>query len=148
MRAFAVVIWLLVALAGMAVPGAAQQPADARSLAAFADAVGLHDGGAFVETVQSLRAAGRLPQRYVTKDVAKAHGWNGGGLCAVWPGRAIGGDAFHNFGTQLPAAPGRVYREADLDATCRSRGPRRLIFSNDGLIYVTIDHYTSFVPVP
>jgi guanyl-specific ribonuclease Sa len=66
----------------------------------------------------------------------------------VWPGRAIGGDLFHNFGGQLPAASGRVYRSADLDATCRSRGPRRLVYSNDGQIYVTLDHYSSFVAVP
>ena len=44
------------------------------------------------------------------------------GCATSWPGHVIGGDVFHNFGGRLPGAPGRVYREADLDATCRSRG--------------------------
>ena len=47
-----------------------------------------------------------------------------------------------------PGAPGQVYREADLDADCRGRGPKRLIFSNDGLIFVTVDHYSTFMQVP
>jgi len=92
-------------------------------------------------------AEGELGE-YATKDEAKAHGWRGGGLCAVWPGHTIGGDEFHNFGRALPAGPGRVYREADLDSTCRSRGAKRLIYSNDGLIFITTDHYNSFVPLP
>jgi guanyl-specific ribonuclease Sa len=66
----------------------------------------------------------------------------------MWPGHVIGGDHFNNFGHQLPGAPGRVYREADLDADCRGRGPKRLIFSNDGLIFVTVDHYNTFTQVP
>jgi guanyl-specific ribonuclease Sa len=53
-----------------------------------------------------------------------------------------------NFGGKLPDAPGRSYYEADLDSDCRSRGPKRLVFSSDGLIFVTTDHYTSFSPVP
>ncbi len=98
--------------------------------------------------MQSLRTAGHLPARYVTKDAAAAHGWHGGGLCTVWPGHVIGGDAFHNFGKGLPAGAGRVYREVDLDADCRGRGPKRLIFSNDLLIYITVDHYNTFTAVP
>lgn len=89
-----------------------------------------------------------MPEPYVPKEAARAHGWRGGGLCSVWPGHVIGGDFFRNFSEELPTGPGRVWREADLDETCRSRGPRRLIFSNDGLIYVTVDHYFSYVPVP
>jgi guanyl-specific ribonuclease Sa len=60
----------------------------------------------------------------------------------------IGGDVMRNFGGAIPDAPGRIYREADLDSDCRSRGAKRLIFSNDGRIYVTVDHYNNFVPVP
>jgi ribonuclease T1 len=123
-------------------------PTDPQALAGFAEKSGLRDVAGFVDTVQSLRATGRLPPRYATKDEAAAHGWHGGGLCGVWPGHVIGGDIFRNFGRALPAAPGRVYREADLDADCRSRGPKRLIFSTDGLIFVTIDHYDSFTGVP
>ena len=143
MRRFAIVAFTLL----LAVPAAAQL-ADAPALAAYAQRIGLRDVEGFVETVASLRTTHRLPPRYVQKDEAAAHGWRGGGLCGVWPGHVIGGDQFNNFGHQLPGAPGRVYREADLDADCRGRGPKRLIFSNDGLIFVTVDHYNSFTQVP
>ena len=148
MRAIAIAAWFLVVLAGAAMPVGAQRSADPQTLPAFAQSLGLREVGAFVETVQSLRTANNLPSRYVTKDEAKVHGWRGGGLCAVWPGHVIGGDVMRNFGGAIPDAPGRIYREADLDSDCRSRGPKRLIFSNDGRVYVTVDHYNSFVPVP
>ena len=148
MRVIAIAAWFLVMLAGAAAPVGAQRSADPQTLPEFAHSLGLREAGAFVETVQSLRAVNRLPPRYVTKEQARARGWRGGGLCALWPGHVIGGDGFHNFGTALPAAPGRKYREADLDSDCRSRGPKRLVFSNDGRIYVTVVHYNNFVPVP
>jgi hypothetical protein len=148
MRPIALMRWVLLAAVLIAAPADAQLSADPQAITAFAQRSGLHDVDGFVETVQNLRGSGRLPARYVTKDEAKAHGWRGGGLCAVWPGHMIGGDAFHNFGKALPAPPGRVYRESDLDATCRERGPKRLIFSNDGAIFLTVDHYNSFTPVP
>lgn len=140
--------FLLVILVFAPVAEAQLAAADPQALAAFAEKAGLRDVAGFVETVQSLRASGKLPPRYATKDEAAAHGWHGGGLCAVWPGHMIGGDIFRNFGKALPPAPGRVYREADLDPDCRGRGPKRLIFSNDGRIFVTLDHYNSFTPVP
>jgi hypothetical protein len=149
MRATLLVGRFLLALLVVAPAAEAQLAApDPKTLAAFAEKAGLRDITGFVETVQSLRAGGKLPPRYATKDEAAAHGWQGGGLCGVWPGHVIGGDIFRNFGKALASAPGRIYREADLDADCRSRGPKRLIFSNDGLIFVTVDHYNSFSAVP
>ena len=121
--------------------------ADPPALAAFAQKTGLRDVSGFVETVQSLRATGHLPPRYATKEEAAAHGWHGGGLCTIWPGHAIGGDVFDNAGRALPNS-GHHYREADLDETCGSRGPKRLIFSEDGTIYLTPDHYRHFMPIP
>ena len=123
-------------------------PVVAQSLPQFAARAGLRDVGGFVDAVQTLRADQHLPPRYVTKDAATAHGWHGGGLCTAWPGHVIGGDVFHDAGAPLPKSSGRVYREADLDSNCRARGPKRLIFSNDGLIFLTVDHYNSFQPVP
>ena len=146
MRTVAIACWLLLVLSGAS--ALAQFAPEPQALAPFAQRLGLREVDAFVETVQSLRRTQLLPPRYATKKEAQARGWRGGGLCAVWPGHVIGGDEFHNFGGKLPAAPDRVYREADLDADCRSRGPKRLVFSNDGLIFVTLDHYDSFVPVP
>ena len=147
MRAM-VIGWFVVVLVGTAAPVGAQRAADPQTLPGFAQSLGLREVDGFVETVQSLRTANRLPPRYVTKDQAKAHGWRGGGLCTLWPGHVIGGDVMRNFGGAIPDAPGRIYREADLDSDCRSRGPKRLVFSNDGRIYVTLDHYNNFVPVP
>jgi hypothetical protein len=140
-----ILVWLVLLAAA---PAEAQRAAEPPGLAAFAQSVGLRDVPAFVETIQTLRRDQRLPSRYVSKQAARAHGWHGGGLCAAWPGHAIGGDVFHNFSGGLPPAPGRVFREADLDPTCGSRGPKRLIFSNDGLIFVTVDHYNTFASVP
>ena len=148
MRAIVIAAWFIVVLVGAATPADAQRSTEPQTLPAFAQSLGLREVDAFVEAVQSVRTSNILPPRYVTKDAAKAHGWRGGGLCAVWPGHVIGGDSFHNFGAALAAAPGRTYREADLDSDCRSRGPKRLVFSNDGRLYVTVDHYNSFVPVP
>src|SRR5690242_2724119 len=102
MRAAAIVGWIVVGLLVAVGPADAQLAADQETLPAFAQSVGLREVGAFVETVHSLRTANRLPPRYVTKDEARAHGWRGGGLCAAWPGHAIGGDSFHNFGAALP----------------------------------------------
>jgi hypothetical protein len=120
--------------------------ASPQQLANFASRAGLHQIEPFVDTVTDLRMTGHLPERYVTKQAARAHGWRGGGLCRVWPGHVIGGDIFNNFGGQLPA--GQRYFEADLDSTCRQRGPSRLIYSSDGPVFVTTDHYRSFLPVP
>jgi hypothetical protein len=125
---------------------AAQQAASQQQLADFASRIGLRDVWAFVETVSSLRTNGELPRRFVTKDAARAHGWHAGGLCDAWPGHAIGGDAFSNFGGKLPA--GHQYFEADLDGDCDQRGATRLVYSADGLIFVTTDHYKNFVRVP
>ena len=147
MRAITIIGWLILVIC-TAAPVAAQRAPEPQALAAFAERHGLRDVAAFVETVRSLREARRLPPRYVTKEVARTRGWYGGGLCEMLPGQAIGGDVFNNFGGKLPAAAGRTYREADLDATCRNRGPKRLVFSSDGLIFVTTDHYNSFTPVP
>jgi hypothetical protein len=124
----------------------AQAPASQHQLADFAGHTGLRDVWAFVEMVTSLRASGRLPARFVTKDAARARGWRGGGLCDVWPGHVIGGDTFHNFDLQLPA--GQRYFESDLDGDCEQRGPSRLVYSAEGLIFVTTDHYHTFARVP
>lgn len=118
-------------------------------LSAFARSVGLRDVDGFVETVTELRRAGRLPDRYVTKDEAEDLGWRpGSDLCDVDPDASIGGDRFGNRERRLPERQGRRWREADLDFNCGRRGAKRLVWSNDGLIYVTVDHYDSFRKVP
>jgi hypothetical protein len=130
-----------------AAPALARAPGD--ELRDFARAAGLRDADAFVDTVTSLRRDGTLPPRYVTKSEAARKGWRpGDDLCRIAPGKAIGGDRFGNREGRLPSARGRIWYEADLDFACGRRGAKRLIWSNDGLIYVTTDHYQTFREVP
>ena len=88
---------------------------------------------------------GHLPDNFVTKAEAEAAGWTGGGLGKLMPGKSIGGDRFYNREGQLPRAKGRVWTECDVGPSRSSRGGERIVFSNDGLIYYTPDHYETFV---
>ena len=95
-----------------------------------------------------IKTFGHLPSNYITKKDAREEGWEGGSLEKFCPGKCIGGDYFGNFEGLLPKAKGRKYTECDIDTLgARSRGAKRLIFSNDGLIYYTDDHYESFTLV-
>ena len=88
---------------------------------------------------------GHLPDNFITKKEAKALGWPGGSLEPYAPGKCIGGDRFGNNEGLLPDKKGRQYYECDVNTLgARSRGAERIIFSNDGLIYYTPDHYESF----
>ena len=88
---------------------------------------------------------GTLPSNFMTKDEARALGWEGGGLDEYAEGMCIGGDYFGNYEGLLPEADGREYTECDIDTLgADSRGAKRIVFSNDGLIYYTDDHYESF----
>ena len=88
---------------------------------------------------------GTLPQNYITKAEAQALGWEGGSLLEYAPGKSIGGDRFGNYEGALPEADGRTYTECDIDtAGADERGAKRIVFSNDGLIFYTEDHYQTF----
>lgn len=88
---------------------------------------------------------GKLPSNYITKAEAKALGWSGGSLEVYAPGKCIGGSKFGNYEGLLPSADGRQYYECDIDTLGKdSRGAKRIVYSNDGLIYYTDDHYESF----
>ncbi len=88
---------------------------------------------------------GKLPSNFITKKEAEKLGWPGGGLDKYAKGKAIGGDRFGNNEKLLPTKSGRVYYECDIDTVGKSsRGAKRIVFSNDGLIYYTDDHYESF----
>ena len=88
---------------------------------------------------------GRLPDNFITKAEARDLGWEGGSLEPYAPGKAIGGDRFGNYEGLLPKKKGRTYLECDINTLgASSRGAERIVFSNDGLIYYTADHYESF----
>ena len=86
---------------------------------------------------------GKLPENFITKNDAKALGWEGGSLEPFAPGKCIGGDRFGNYEGILPK--GKNYQECDIDTLGqKSRGAKRIVFSDDGYIYYTDDHYESF----
>lgn len=88
---------------------------------------------------------GHLPQNFITKKEAQALGWPGGSLEKYAPGKCIGGDRFGNYEGLLPEEKGRKYYECDIDTLGKDkRGAKRIIYSNDGLIFYTDDHYKSF----
>lgn len=97
------------------------------------------------EVALYIHTYGHLPNNFITKNQAKALGWEGGSVQTYAPGKAIGGDRFGNYEEKLPTAPGRVYYECDINTNGKSsRGAERIIYSNDGLVYYTPDHYESF----
>lgn len=86
---------------------------------------------------------GHLPNNFITKNEARELGWEGGSVEDYAPGCSIGGDRFGNYEGILPE--GKKYTECDIDTLGRSsRGSRRIVFSNDGCIYYTDDHYETF----
>ncbi len=88
---------------------------------------------------------GKLPGNYLTKQEARELGWKSseGNLWEVAPGRSIGGDRFRNYEGQLPQE--KTYFECDIDYEGGHRGAKRIVYSDDGSIYYTEDHYATFV---
>ena len=88
---------------------------------------------------------GTLPDNFITKKEARSLGWTGGGLDDYAEDCSIGGDYFGNYEGLLPVVEGRTYYECDIDTmNAKKRGSKRIIYSNDGQIYYTDDHYESF----
>jgi len=110
---------------------------------------GVLQGPEEVAIVEHLVEHGTLPTSFVTKNEARDLGWvaSEGNLREVAPGKSIGGDRFMNRERELPDAPGRKFFEADLNYHGGTRGAERLVYSSDGLIFVTRDHYRTFQEV-
>lgn len=86
----------------------------------------------------------QLPDFYITKSEAKSKGWipSKGNLCDVLKGKAIGGDKFSNREKQLPK--GEQYYEADVNYNCGNRNTDRIVFTKNGDVWLTKNHYKSF----
>lgn len=97
----------------------------------------------------SLKMYGELPKNYVDKKYAEKHGWDKrkGNLRSVLPGATMGGDIFRDRKHKLPEKPGRVWYEADINYIGGFRNTHRLLYSNDGLLFVTYDHYNTFYEI-
>lgn len=97
------------------------------------------------EVALYIHTYGKLPSNYMTKKEARKQGWRGGALNRKIKGMCIGGDEFSNFEGTLPEKEGRIYYECDIDTIKKKkRGAKRIVFSNDGLVYYTEDHYETF----
>ena len=85
----------------------------------------------------------------INKISAEKAGWKRGQntLDQVFPGMMIGGEIYYNDNGHLPDVAGRIWYEADLDYYGGKRGRKRLLYSNDGLLFVSYDHYHTFVEV-
>lgn len=127
-------------------PGAPASEPDPEADAQEADP--LPENGSYTtkeDVALYIHTYGRLPGNFITKKEAQNLGWPGGNLEPYAPGMCIGGSRFGNYEGLLPEAEGRTYTECDIDTLgAKSRGAKRIVFSNDGLIYYTEDHYESF----
>lgn len=92
-------------------------------------------------------AHGTLPDNFLTKNEARQLGWDSSKnyVSDVAPGYSIGGDKFGNYEGLLPDASGRKWYEADANYTAGPRGAERILYSSDGLVYYTNDHYQTFM---
>ena len=90
-----------------------------------------------------------LPQYYITRDIAEKAGWHreSGNLHKVAPGKMIMGGVYKNSNGHLPDDIGRVWYEADINYKRGKRNSQRIVFSNDGLVFVTYDHYETFYEI-
>jgi len=92
---------------------------------------------------------GVLPSYYITKEEADSFGWDPllGNLNIVVPDKMIGGNIYKNKNDKLPSATNRIWYEADINYVEGYRGQSRILYSNDGLIFVTYDHYETFYEI-
>ena len=98
------------------------------------------------EVAEYINLYNKLPKNYISKKEAAEVGWESekGNLWDVTDEMSIGGDSFGNREGLLPKADGRKYFECDVNYSGGFRGAERIVYSNDGLIYYTKDHYKSF----
>lgn len=121
------------------------EDADSHERLAVASSVQVQYGKSYYTTEEVaayIHYYAELPPNYITKNEAKRSGWSPSDA----DGFVVGGDRFGNREKQLPVKSGRIYFEADIAAGYgKNRGPQRLVYSNDGLIFFTDDHYESFI---
>lgn len=96
-----------------------------------------------------LKTQGKLPEYYISKEEAESLGWKSkrGNLHKVLPGKMIFGGRYRNDDGRLPSEHGRVWYEADINYKQGRRNKQRVVFSNDGLMFVTYDHYGTFIEI-
>lgn len=110
---------------------------------------GIREDGSYTsrdEVALYLRTYGKLPKNFISKKEAEEQGFRfgEGDFGEAFPGMSVGGSRFGNYDGKLPDKSGRRYYECDIDYTGGRRNAKRLVYSNDGLIFYTEDHYKTF----
>lgn len=110
---------------------------------------GIREDGSYTsrdEVALYLHTYGKLPKNFILKKEAEEQGFRfgEGDFGEAFPGMSVGGSRFGNYDGKLPDKSGRRYYECDIDYTGGRRNAKRLVYSNDGLIFYTEDHYKTF----
>lgn len=137
LRSIFVLILSLFVLAGCTLPESNTQSSNSQSPTSLTS---------FEAVASYIKEHQELPDNFITKKEARNLGWDpqASNLQKVAPGKSIGGDVFQNREGKLPRKKGRVWYEADINYIKGPRGKDRIVFSSDGLIYKTEDHYESY----
>ncbi len=129
----------------------AEVVAETYSFASASDAeqVDISEDGNYTskyEVALYIHSFNKLPSNYISKKAAEEQGWDPklGNLDSVLPGMSIGGSTFGNYEGKLPKENGRKYYECDIDYDGGNRNAKRIVYSSDGLIFYTEDHYNTF----
>lgn len=95
-----------------------------------------------------LKYLGYLPEYYISDFGAALEGWKPGKWPSNFvPDRMITRGAYANLNVHLPMSPGRIWYEADINYKTGRRNSSRILWSNDGLIFITYDHYKTFYEI-
>ena len=95
-----------------------------------------------------LKYTGRLPENYISWEQLQSLGWKRGERPSKYSsGKMLGGMLYYYADGHLPNGSGRVWHEADINYTHGRRNTHRIVWSNDGLIFVTYDHYQTFYEI-
>ena len=110
---------------------------------------GIREDGSYTsrdEVALYLHTYGKLPKNFISKKEAEEQGFRfgEGDFGEAFPGMSVGGSRFGNYEGQLPEKSGRRYYECDIDYQGGRRNAKRIVYSNDGLIFYTDDHYKGF----
>lgn len=91
---------------------------------------------------------GVLPDYYITDSELRSLGWkNGKPPKRYAPGKMYTKGIYRNRNGHLPSIPGRIWYEADINYYEGHRNGHRILYSNDGLFFVTYDHYHTFYEI-
>ena len=89
-----------------------------------------------------------LPDYYITRDELLSLGWEKGKSPAKFaPGKMVTMGMYRNDDNRLPQISGRVWYEAGINYYSGRRNGHRLLWSNDGLLFVTYNHYETFLEI-